>query len=247
MIERSISLRFFSTSVLKLKKITPENLKTKPKNASSQQWLARQLSDPYVEKAKSMQLRCRSAFKLIEIDDRFKIFNPGDIVVDCGASPGSWTQVAVKRVNADGKLAEAPKGKVVAIDKQHIYPIDGAQIFGNMDFTAPASQQSLLEYLNGEQVNAVISDMAPAASGVRDLDNENMLKLCYSAIKFALHISRKEGVLLMKMWQCGFTKKLETDISRFYDNVRIVKPKASRSDSTEIFLLGRGFKGLKDK
>nr|CAI5817071.1 unnamed protein product [Callosobruchus analis] len=184
-----------------------------------------------------MQLRCRSAFKLIEIDDKFKILNPGDIVVDCGASPGSWTQVAVKRVNADGNMVGLPKGKVVAIDKQHVFPVD----------VIPASQQSLLEHLNHQQANAVISDMAPVASGVRDLDNENMLKLCYSALKFAVQISRTEGVLLVKMWQCGYTKQLESDMGRFYDNVRILKPKASRSDSTEIFLLARGFKGLKNK
>ncbi|CAH1954582.1 unnamed protein product [Acanthoscelides obtectus] len=185
-----------------------------------------------------MQLRCRSAFKLIEIDDRYKILSPGDIVVDCGAAPGSWTQVAVKRVNADGKMEGDPKGKVVAI---------GAKIFGNMDFTAPSSQQALLEHLQGEQVHAVISDMAPKASGVRDLDNENMVKLCYSALRFAVQITRTEGVLLMKMWQCGETKQLESDMSRFYDNVRLVKPKSSRADSTEIFLLGRGFKGLERK
>nr|CAI5817065.1 unnamed protein product [Callosobruchus analis] len=197
-----------------------------------------------------MQLRCRSAFKLIEIDDKFKILNPGDIVVDCGASPGSWTQVAVKRVNADGNMVGLPKGKVVAIDKQHVFPVDVSTYrvgHLSMDFTVPASQQSLLEHLNHQQANAVISDMAPVASGVRDLDNENMLKLCYSALKFAVQISRTEGVLLVKMWQCGYTKQLESDMGRFYDNVRILKPKASRSDSTEIFLLARGFKGLKNK
>ncbi|CAH1954580.1 unnamed protein product [Acanthoscelides obtectus] len=236
MIQSYIS-RFLSTSISSLKKITPEKLKTKPKSASSQQWLSRQLSDPYVEKAKTMQLRCRSAFKLIEIDDRYKILSPGDIVVDCGAAPGSWTQVAVKRVNADGKMEGDPKGKVVAIDKQHVYPIE----------VTPSSQQALLEHLQGEQVHAVISDMAPKASGVRDLDNENMVKLCYSALRFAVQITRTEGVLLMKMWQCGETKQLESDMSRFYDNVRLVKPKSSRADSTEIFLLGRGFKGLERK
>nr|CAI5817069.1 unnamed protein product [Callosobruchus analis] len=188
-----------------------------------------------------MQLRCRSAFKLIEIDDKFKILNPGDIVVDCGASPGSWTQVAVKRVNGHEKYSNRVAMYVF------VYTFQGAKIFGNMDFTVPASQQSLLEHLNHQQANAVISDMAPVASGVRDLDNENMLKLCYSALKFAVQISRTEGVLLVKMWQCGYTKQLESDMGRFYDNVRILKPKASRSDSTEIFLLARGFKGLKNK
>lgn len=116
--------RYFSTCLITFKKVTTNSLKSKNKKASSQEWLARQLSDPYVEKAKQMNLRCRSAFKLIEIDDRFKILKPGNIVVDCGASPGSWTQVIVQRINADNFNKKAPQGKAIAIDKQNIYPIE---------------------------------------------------------------------------------------------------------------------------
>lgn len=117
-------IRGFSSCLQVMRKIASNDLKSKTKGTSSQQWLSRQLSDPYVEKAKLMNYRCRSAFKLLEIDDRFKILRPGDTVVDCGASPGSWTQVAVKRVNSDGLKLDAPKGTVLAIDRQQIYPIE---------------------------------------------------------------------------------------------------------------------------
>lgn len=117
-------IRQFSLFLQVMRKIAPDDLKSKTKNTSSQHWLSRQLSDPYVEKAKLMNYRCRSAFKLIEIDDRFKILHPGYTVIDCGASPGSWTQVAVKRVNSDGMKMDVCKGTVLAVDRQQIYPIE---------------------------------------------------------------------------------------------------------------------------
>lgn len=237
--------RTLASSTKKSRKMTPENLKTKPKTVSSQHWLTRQLSDPYVEKAKMMNFRCRSAFKLIEIDDRFKILEPGHIVIDCGASPGSWTQVIVSRINSTGKNTHLPKGTSLAVDLQQIYPIEGATIFGNMDFTHEKTQQRLKDYLKDEKAHAVVSDMAPSATGIRDLDNENIVKLCYSVLRFALLVSRIGASVLMKLWQCGDTKRLENDIARFYNNVKVVKPHASRADSTEIFLLGRDFKGIK--
>lgn len=238
--------RAFSTSFSNLKKINPEQLTKKIKNASSQNWLSRQLSDPYIEKAKMMNYRCRSAFKLIEIDNKYKILHPGYIVIDCGASPGSWMQVAVQRVNAGLLNKNEAQGKVLAIDRQLIYPIEGAVTIGNMDFTLPQSQEKLLDVLEGQKVDSVISDMAPNATGIRDLDNENITELCYSAVRFALKVSKEGASVLVKLWQCGGSKKLEDNMKKFYENVRIVKPKSSRSDSTEIFILGKGFKGLKE-
>lgn len=113
-------MRFFSTQNYLAKQI-PRNLKGKSK--SSQEWLTRQLADPYVEKAKMMNLRCRSAFKLIEIDNRFKILKPGDTVLDCGAAPGSWTQVAVDRTNANGTKEANNKGAVFSIDLLHFHAV----------------------------------------------------------------------------------------------------------------------------
>lgn len=113
-----------------------------------------------------------------------------------------------------------------------------------MDFTCEKSQQAVKDFIGNEKAHTVLSDMAPSATGIRQLDNENILKLCYNVLRFALLVSRKGASILMKLWQCGETKKLETDIARFYNKVNIVKPKASRSNSAEIFLLGRDFKGI---
>lgn len=114
-----------------------------------------------------------------------------------------------------------------------------------MDFTKAETQERIREELNGHKANAVISDMAPRASGVSHLDTENIIHLCYMALRFAVQNSEVGGSLLVKLWQCGEAKQLEQDISKFYNNVKYVKPQSSRSDSAEIFLLGRDFKGLK--
>jgi 23S rRNA (uridine2552-2'-O)-methyltransferase len=236
----NVASRKFSTSVRCLKSVKLKNVK----GASSHNWLSRQLTDPYVEKAKMMNYRCRSAFKLIEIDDRYEILRPGMIVVDCGAAPGSWTQVAAKRVNADGSDPRAPQGLVLSIDKQQIFPVEGATVLGNTDFTNPQSQSKIVECLAGKKPDSVVSDMAPNATGVKDLDNENMIHLCYTVLRFAVQMSEVGASLLVKLWQCGEARQLENDISKFYKSVKPVKPSSSRSDSAEMFLLGRDFKGL---
>ncbi|XP_066257910.1 rRNA methyltransferase 2, mitochondrial [Euwallacea similis] len=239
---RFIQQRAFTLSHTIHKKVQPS---VKTKNSSSYEWLSRQLSDPFVELAKRHNYRCRSAFKLIEIDDKFRILQPGHVVIDCGAAPGSWTQVAVQRVNADSALKDRLQGTVLAIDRQPIYPITGATVLGNSDFTNPKSLENVLNVLQGRRANAVISDMAPNTTGIRELDKENIIQLCYAAIRFAVMISDKGASVLVKLWQCGQIKTLESDVRKFYDNVRFFKPNSSRSDSAEIFLLGRDFKGIK--
>lgn len=114
-----------------------------------------------------------------------------------------------------------------------------------MDFTEPKNQTNLKNELGGTKAHVVMSDMAPRASGIREMDNENMMKLCYSALRFAVQVSEVGATFLVKLWQCGQSKQLETDISRFYNNVKFVKPQSSRNDSAEVFILGRSFKGLK--
>lgn len=226
-----------------LPKQKPQNLKGK--KHSSQLWLTRQLRDPYVEKAKQERYRCRSAFKLLEIDERFKIFKPGQVVVDCGASPGSWTQVAVNATNALGKEVDHPVGKVYAIDKLPLYPVEGAIVAGNMDFTLAASQDKLRELMQGVKANVVLSDMAPNATGVRDLDHDNIISLAYAAMKFALQITEPNGTFVVKVWDGGKSQQLEQDLLRFYNRVKSVRPDATRDESTEKFFLAREFKGLK--
>lgn len=218
--------------------------RVKIKGASSNDWISRQIADPYVEKAKMLNYRCRSAFKLLEIDERFKILHPGQMVIDCGASPGSWTQVAVEKVNSHGKKKNLPTGVVISIDRQPIYPIEGATILGNYDFTTPAAQLKIKEVLQLRMPDVVLSDIAPNATGVAYLDHEALMALVYSVLRFAVQVSSPGGTLLTKLWACGSYDTLKTDISRFYGRVKTVKPNASRSDSAEMFILARDFKGL---
>lgn len=220
----------------------PKNLKGK--KHSSQLWLVRQLKDPYVEKAQKENYRCRSAYKLLEINDKFKILQPGHIVIDCGAAPGSWTQVAIKATNANAK-EDGDVGTVFGIDKQPIYPIEGATLLSGMDFTDPASQNLLLKHLNGKKPNVVLSDMAPNASGIRDLDHEIIIQLAYTALKFALQISDRNGSFVCKIWDGGKSQQFEKDLLKFYKYVKSVRPNATRDESTEKFLVAREFKGIK--
>lgn len=225
-----------------LLKETPQNLKGK--KHSSQLWLMRQLRDPYVEKAKQEHYRCRSAFKLLEINERFKILSPGLSVIDCGAAPGSWTQAATNLTNAHGKK-EGPVGKVYGIDKLPFYPVEGATTLGNMDFTSAKTQETLFKLLQGHKIDVVLSDMAPNASGVRHIDHYNIMLLAYSALKFALQISKVNGTLVVKVWDGDKSQQFEQDLLKFYNSVKIVKPDATRNESTEQFFLAREFKGLK--
>ncbi|KAL6262233.1 hypothetical protein P5V15_007328 [Pogonomyrmex californicus] len=239
---RSVSqTRRIHTDRALLKEI-PRNLKNK--KHGSQLWLTRQMRDPYVEKAKQENYRCRSAFKLLEINERFKIFRPGLTVIDCGAAPGSWTQVATNLTNAHGKK-EGPIGKVYAVDKLPFYPVEGATILGNMDFTTAETQKALKELLKGSTADVVLSDMAPNASGVRKMDHDNIMLLAYAALRFALQITKVQGTLIVKIWDGGKAPQFEQDLLKFYDSVKVVRPDATRDESTENFLLARGFKGLK--
>ncbi|XP_013097987.2 rRNA methyltransferase 2, mitochondrial [Stomoxys calcitrans] len=238
-----ISLRrSLSTSLQSWAKQVPNNLKGKSK--SSQEWLTRQLADPYVEKAKMMNYRCRSAFKLLEIDDKYSIIKAGDCIIDCGAAPGSWTQVAVERCNANGKQDKKPKGSVYSIDLLHFHSVSGATIFGGMDFTKTESKQKIIKSLGDKAVNCVLSDMAPNATGVRILDQEAIVNLCYDVLYFAVILSAPQANLVMKVWDNGDVPKMEKDLQRFYDKVKRVKPRSSRGDSAEQFFVARGFKGI---
>jgi len=225
-----------------LLKETPRNLKNK--KHSSQLWLRRQLRDPYVEKARQENYRCRSAFKLLEINERFKILSPGLTVIDCGAAPGSWTQVATNLTNAHGKR-EGPVGRVYAVDKLPFYPVEGATVLGNMDFTSIKTQETLSELLQGDKADVVLSDMAPNASGVRDIDHDSIMLLAYAALRFAVQIGKAQSAFVVKIWDGGKVQQFEQNLSKFYSSVKAIRPDATRDESTEKFFLARGFKGLK--
>ncbi|KAL3876745.1 hypothetical protein ACJMK2_034542 [Sinanodonta woodiana] len=236
-LERNINISF------NLRKKSPENLKGK--SLSSQLWLRRQLNDPYVQKARVENWRCRSAFKLLEIDDKRDILKPGNIVIDCGAAPGSWSQVAVKRVNSSAENPGDPTGIVIGIDIQHMFPVPGATILDQHDFTKKETQVKITELLSGKQADVVLSDMAPNASGSRELDHDQIVQLCMSVLEFSSKVLRPGGTVLCKLWMGRDTQTLNSVMDRMFDRVKVVKPDASRSDSAEIFLLGTDFVGIK--
>ncbi|XP_038064166.1 rRNA methyltransferase 2, mitochondrial-like [Patiria miniata] len=231
----------FHTSGVLWRNKKPSN-KLKGKSPSSQQWLSRQFNDPYVKQAKVENYRARSAFKLLEIDARFRLLRPGHVVVDCGAAPGSWSQVAVEKVNAQGTDPNKPMGKVISVDLLHFEPIEGAVLLTESDFTHPATQSRILLLLNGQLVNSVLSDMAPNSTGMHEMDHENIIGLCKSALGFARDILREDGHFLCKLWDGHETGRLKEKLAAEFRGVKVVRPDASRKESSEIFLLGRGFK-----
>ena len=203
---------------------------------SSQQWIKRQLSDKWSEKARAEGWRSRAAFKLIEIDDRYKLLKPGMRVVDLGCAPGGWCQVAVQRT------ADTPdKAQVVGIDYLPVDPIPGATIF-EMDFLDDAAPARLLDAL-GEAPDIVLSDMAAPTTGHRRTDHLRTMHLVEVAADFAIRTLRPGGHFLTKTFQGGTEAELLTMLKKNFTSVHHVKPPASRDGSVELFLLAKGFRG----
>ncbi len=205
---------------------------------SSRAWLERQLNDPYVRRAKADGFRSRAAYKLIEIDDRYKLLRKGLRVVDLGAAPGGWTQVAVERCGARGADA-APL--VVGIDYLPVDPVPGAVIL-ELDFLDALAPGRLIETL-GEVPDVVLSDMAAPTTGHRRTDHLRTMHLCEVAADFAVSVLKPGGHFLAKTFQGGTENDVLTNLKRHFDSVHHVKPAASRTDSVELFILAKGFKG----
>ncbi|KAG5679555.1 hypothetical protein PVAND_009115 [Polypedilum vanderplanki] len=220
----------------------PYTLKGRKK--ASQEWLVRQFKDPYVEKAKKENFRCRSSFKLLEINEKHKILTYGCTVLDIGCAPGSWSQVCIRAVNSDGFDKTKPKGIVIGLDRLPIYPLEGVTFFGNTDFTTNEAKMKILKTLNGAKVNCVLSDMAPNATGIRSLDQEQIMNLAHEVFNFAKEVSAEKASLLVKVWDNGEVGKFVNMLREHYETCKHVKPNASRSDSAELFILAKGFKGL---
>ncbi|CAL4154151.1 unnamed protein product, partial [Meganyctiphanes norvegica] len=229
-------IKAFCTSPI-LRKVIP-----KKKGKSSHDWLTRQLNDPYVKLAKFDQYRARSAYKLREIDDRHKFLCPGQVVVECGAAPGAWTQVAISRINSMPKDENRPQGMMIGVDLLPIQPLPGATLLSGADFTLPETQEQITNLLNGKKVDVVLSDMAPNATGTKSLDHDLIMALAYSALRFAIHNSGRNATFLCKVWEGHRDKKLLEDLEKFYNSVKIIKPPSSRSNSSEKFAFARGFK-----
>ncbi len=213
------------------------NVKTaKGRKLSSTRWLQRQLNDPYVAAAKRDGFRSRAAYKLIEIDDKYSICKPGMRVIDLGAAPGGWSQVAVTRV----KAAEG-KGKVIAIDLNEMEPISGA-ICLQCDFMDENAPNLIQKALGEDHADIVLSDMAAPATGHKRTDHLRIMGLCEVALEFAQEILSPDGIFLAKVLQGGTESDLLTAMKRDFQTVRHVKPKASRADSSELYVLATGFR-----
>ena len=209
------------------------------RSTSSQKWLRRQLNDPYVAAAQRAGYRSRAAFKLIELDDKYRFLKPGHVVVDLGAAPGGWTQIAVERVRAlDGR------GQVVAIDISEMEPVAGAEII-HLDFMDDAAPDRLRGLLRDHSANVVLSDMAAPATGHASTDHLRIMGLAEAAAAFAAEVLRPDGCFLCKVLQGGTEKALLDELKRDYASVRHVKPPASRADSSELYVLAMGFRGRK--
>jgi 23S rRNA (uridine2552-2'-O)-methyltransferase len=207
---------------------------------SSKLWLERQLNDPYVAQAKREGYRSRAAFKLIEIDDKYHLLKPGMTVVDLGAAPGGWSQIAAKRVGAaDGKGKD--KGRVVAIDLLEMPEIPGVA-FAQLDFHAQDAPERLRAMLGG-RADMVMSDMAANTTGHRKTDQLRIVGLVEIAAAFASEVLNPGGTFLAKVFQSGADAELLAQLKRDYATVRHVKPAASRQDSSERYVLATGFRG----
>ena len=202
---------------------------------ASRRWLERQLNDPYVARARREGLRSRAAFKLMEIDDKAKLLKPGAKVVDLGAAPGGWSQVAAKRVRAGSG------GRVVAIDLLAMDPLPGVD-FLQLDFLDPDAPERLKALLGGA-ADVVLTDMAANATGHRATDHLKIMGLAEAAAEFAREVLKPGGAFLAKVLQGGTEVELLASLKRDFASVKHVKPAASRSDSAELYVLATGFRG----
>ncbi len=202
------------------------------RTASSIQWLHRQLNDPYVTEARRLGYRSRAAFKLLELDDRLRLLKPGTRVVDLGAAPGGWTQVAVARVGA--------RGRVVGIDILEMDPIPGATLL-HLDFLAASAPDAIKAALGGA-ADVVLSDMAAPATGHATTDHLRIVALAEAAYDFARSILAPGGSFIAKVFQGGTERELLQLLKRDFESVRHVKPPASRSESAEVYVVALGFR-----
>lgn len=203
---------------------------------SSRRWLERHLNDPYVHRAKAEGYRSRAAFKLIEIDDRYRLLAPGQRIIDLGAAPGGWCQVAAARVRSTDA-----DPRIVGIDYLEMDPLPGVALL-QMDFLDADAPQRLLEALGGEP-DIVLSDMAAPTTGHRQTDHLRTMHLCEVAADFAISVLAPGGHFLAKTFQGGTEAALLDRLKRSFRSVHHVKPPASRGESVELYLLAKGFKG----
>lgn len=213
----------------------------KGRKISSTLWLQRQLNDPYVVKAKAEGMRGRAAYKILELDDKFRFLIPGARVVDLGCAPGGWLQVAVPRINALGTRKGKAIGRIIGLDLQEVEPIPGAEIHV-LDFMEDDADLQVKQWLDGP-ADVVMSDMAASASGHKQTDHNRIMALCEAAAYLAFDVLTEGGTFVAKVLAGGAESELQSLLKQKFKKVANVKPPASRSDSSEKFVVAQGFRG----
>jgi 23S rRNA (uridine2552-2'-O)-methyltransferase len=198
----------------------------------TKRWLAERKNDHYYRKAKQMDYRSRASFKLIQIDDKFKLLKSGSVVADLGAAPGGWLQVAAERVG--------PKGKVVGVDIQTIEPIEGVQTVQG-DMRKEETVMDMLELLGGK-ADVVLSDMSPNISGSYNMDHARSVDLCEHALEFAQKVLRPGGSLVLKIFEGDMMPDFMKRVRASFKDIKLYGPEASRSSSSEIYIVAKDFK-----
>ncbi|WP_457649460.1 RlmE family RNA methyltransferase [Profundibacter sp.] len=222
------------------------DLRVKVKSArgrklSSTLWLERQLNDPYVKRATAEGYRGRAAFKIMELDDKYRFLVPGARVVDLGCAPGGWLQVAVPRINSLGERKGKAVGRLIGVDLQEVEPVPGAEIHV-LDFMADGADDLVKSWLGGK-ADVVMSDMAAKASGHKQTDHMRIMALCETAAWFAFDVLEEGGTFVAKVLAGGAEGDLQKLLKMKFTKVANVKPPASRSDSSEKFVVATGFRG----
>ena len=216
----------------------------KGRKLSSTRWLERQLNDPYVARAREDGYRGRAAYKIMELDDKFRFLVPGARVVDLGAAPGGWCQVAVPRINALGTRTSKPQGRIIGVDLQEMEPIAGAELHV-LDFLDDDADLKVRDWLDGK-ADVVMSDMAPFATGHKSTDHLKIMALVEAAAYFAFDVLDEGGVFVAKVLAGGAEGELMHVLKRRFEKTVHMKPPASRSDSSEKFVVAQGFRGNTD-
>ncbi|MHA7851861.1 RlmE family RNA methyltransferase [Roseovarius sp.] len=230
-----------NTSGRGLRDLTVKVKTARGRKASSTRWLQRQLNDPYVQRAQAEGYRGRAAYKIMELDDKFRFLVPGARVVDLGCAPGGWCQVAVPRINALGDKGGKAQGFILGIDLQEVEPIAGC-VLKQLDFMADDADVQVKEWLGGK-ADVVMSDMAAASSGHKQTDHLRIIALCEAAAYLAFDVLDEGGTFVSKVLAGGAEGELQKLLKQRFTKVANVKPPASRADSSEKFVVATGFKG----
>uniref|UniRef100_A0A0K0EYD4 rRNA methyltransferase 2, mitochondrial n=1 Tax=Strongyloides venezuelensis TaxID=75913 RepID=A0A0K0EYD4_STRVS len=211
------------------------------RNNETKKYLQRQFNDEFTRKAREHNYRARSVFKLMEMDQKYKLFNVGNVVVDVGCAPGSWSQYIVEKVNLNSN-----EGFVLGVDLKPMIPLKGATFLGQSDITKESTHIEIKKLINNRKVNAIVSDMAPNPCGDKRTDQIRLVNLCKELVflftKYEAISLDKNAIFLCKLWEGEPRKEFTQSLSKYFNNIKIVKPKASRDDSAELYVLGRDFK-----